>query len=98
MAIACRYHHHPERKNMLTGNVELLLDGKHEVQIIDNAYGKTAIKTKQRNVIVDLKSSFGWYDFTIKVSGYPDFEKRYAGRVESGKPGYTDPFMGKVSV
>jgi phospholipase C len=35
-------------------------------------------------------------DFSIKVAGYDDFEKRYAGRVEKGKEGFSDPFMGRV--
>ena len=35
-------------------------------------------------------------DFSIKVAGYDDFEKCYAGRVETGKEGFSDPFMGRV--
>jgi hypothetical protein len=35
-------------------------------------------------------------DFSIKVAGYDDFEKCYAGRVEKGKEGFSDPFMGRV--
>jgi len=30
------------------------------------------------------------------VAGSEAFEKRYAGRVETGNASYTDPFMGKV--
>ena len=46
--------------------------------------------------MLNLRDSHGWYDFSIKVAGYDDFEKRYAGRVETGKEGFSDPFMGRV--
>jgi phospholipase C len=35
-----------------------------------------------------------WYDFT--VVGALDFERRFAGRLESGKHGISDPAMGRV--
>ncbi len=47
-------------------------------------------------IVVDLVKSLGWYDFSLKVSGTDSFEKRFAGRVETGKPGYSDPHMGMV--
>jgi phospholipase C len=55
----------------------------------------SAQKTQQA-VTIHLAKSFGWYDFSIKVKGNSLFEKRYAGRVETGRPGKTDPFMGRV--
>jgi len=45
---------------------------------------------------IALKGSHGWYDFTISIKEHPAFSKRYAGRVETGKESYSDPFMGKV--
>jgi phospholipase C len=54
-------------------------------------------KTKPSATLVwNLEDSFSWYDITIKVKGHPDFEKRYAGRVETGKHGKTDPLMGAM--
>jgi len=47
-------------------------------------------------VVLDLAKSFGWYDFSVKVRGFDHFEKRYAGRVETGRSSYSDPFMGGV--
>ncbi len=44
-----------------------------------------------------LNSSSGWYDLSITVSGYKNFEKRYAGRVETGRHGLSDPLMGGVA-
>lgn len=46
--------------------------------------------------VIDTGKTFGWYDFTVKQKGNNVFERRYAGRVEIGKPTKTDPFMGRV--
>jgi len=90
----------------LTGNITLRLSnesngGSYEVKIVDNAYKtnnhKRQVAAGSASVLsVDLSKSFGWYDFTVKVDGYNQFEQRYAGRVETGKPSYSDPFMGRI--
>ncbi len=73
-----------------------------EIQINDNSY-KTPnrslnLQSKKSNatLLLPLEKSFGWYDFTIRVKGYPEFSKRYAGRVENGKAGKSDPAMGMM--
>ena len=75
------------------------------IEIEDNAYkGAKQVQqikptnetTKSGRITLDLVKSYGWYDFTMKISGNSTFERRYAGRVETGKPGKTDPFMGRV--
>jgi phospholipase C len=38
----------------------------------------------------NLELSGNWYDFTVQSDG---FERRFAGRVETGKPGVSDPAM-----
>ncbi|MDR6857084.1 phosphocholine-specific phospholipase C [Variovorax guangxiensis] len=38
----------------------------------------------------NLKKSGDWYDFTVTSR---NFERRFAGRVETGKPGVSDPAM-----
>ncbi|MEO8766215.1 MAG: phospholipase domain-containing protein, partial [Ginsengibacter sp.] len=67
------------------------------IEIIDNAYKAGAMKknvTPGENVfVIDLKKNHGWYDFTVKVSSFASFYSRYAGRVETGKESYTDPFI-----
>lgn len=92
-------------KKMLTGNAELRLrnTGKQKltVEITDNAYkGKPQTKVvnpgAQAVIIADLSKQSGWYDLTVKVKGNSDFEKRYAGKVETGKESITDPYMGGV--
>jgi hypothetical protein len=47
--------------------------------------------------------SHSWYDFTVKADGSnqeaneeANQEARYAGRVETGMPGFSDPLMGGV--
>lgn len=41
-----------------------------------------------------LMASHGWYDVSITVDGASGFLRRYAGRVETGRPSRTDPVMG----
>jgi phospholipase C len=45
------------------------------------------------SVILPCEQSHGWYDYTVKASG-SNAEARFAGRVETGKPSFTDPLMG----
>lgn len=110
LSVTCKYEGGLNLDEKLTGN--LLFEFKShqnksnfEVLISDNAYKNKPIKksineTSLRNgvfqIVMNLSKSFGWYDFTLKVKGYDYFERRYAGRVETGKDTYTDPFMGNV--
>lgn len=103
--IFCDYQRSTAGKKSLTGNIELKIRNngqqKITVEIIDRAY-KAAVQTKvlnggaQASVAVDLGKNSGWYDFSVKIKGHDAFEKRYAGRVETGKPGISDPVMGGV--
>jgi phospholipase C len=90
------------------GDLEILVVNNNatpvELEITDNAY-KAPVKTitvpgrpKIRTLITFIRTdkSFGWYDFSVKLKGNQSFEKRYAGRVETGTPTKTDPFMGRV--
>jgi phospholipase C len=47
-------------------------------------------------VAIDLSKTYGWYDISIKVKGNNTFEKRYAGKVETGIETFTDPLMGRA--
>lgn len=85
----------------LTGNLVLKLSNKdkhfsHELVIIDKAYGKAPLKKRlpagaTTDLVINLKSSDGWYDFVVKVTGNELFERHYAGRVETGKLSIADP-------
>jgi phospholipase C len=99
-----------DAKNNLTGNIELSIINKdsptrYMIEVRDNVY-KSPTQTKMLNndgssgshagIVLNLSKSLGWYDFTIRVSGNNIFEKRYAGRVETGKTGVSDPAMGRI--
>jgi phospholipase C len=87
-----------------TGDVELRIKNLHKdreikVHVIDHAYGSgnlagSAGPGKEAKLTLNLTRSFHWYDFSVKVEGASDFERRYAGRVETGKNGFSDPAMG----
>jgi phospholipase C len=93
----------------LTGNVKLIMQNRTanplHLEISDNAYKNPSVKiilepsdsaSVKSFVPFDLQKHYGWYDFTLRINGLEVFERRYAGRVETGKPGYSDPFMGRV--
>ena len=90
----------------LTGNIVLtfknLNGGNHTLDIEDMSYkqaGKTITLDKNtliKKEVFSLKNSFNWYDISVNVKGSSGFEKRYAGRVETGEHSKTDPFMGRV--
>ena len=103
--VAFDYQRAAATRKTLTGNAEIKLrnTGKQKltVEITDNAYkGKAQTKIinpgAQTSIIVDLSKSSGWYDLSVKIKGQNNFEKRYAGRVETGRVSITDPFMGRV--
>jgi phospholipase C len=110
--VRCDYQRSSPQSKQLTGNVELKLRNldpqrKLKVEITDNAYKSNAQskvldiashKGSVATVILDLKTSFGWYDFSVKIEGFELFEQRFAGRVETGKASFSDPLMGRVEL
>lgn len=90
----------------LTGNIILSFKNldkeNHIIFIEDKAYkneARTIVLDKYhltQNEVINLNNSFNWYDVLVKVKGYDLFEKRYAGRVETGSHSKSDPFMGRV--
>jgi len=89
-----------------TGNIEVSITNgdthAFSIEVIDHAYHTATRKANvppgkiPSKILVETSMSHGWYDFSVKVSGLAGFEKRFAGRVETGIPGKTDPFMGGV--
>jgi phospholipase C len=68
------------------------------VEILDHSYGatypsKTLAAGETAVVVIPLEKSHGWYDVGVRVKGVDGFEKRYAGRIETGKDGLSDPAM-----
>ena len=47
-------------------------------------------------VRIPVKGNDYWYDFSATVSGQPDYVRRFAGRVETGRHTVSDPALGKV--
>jgi phospholipase C len=101
--ISCLYESTGILSKRPSGNIELLLEHggtkEIELEITDNAYKsirpkKITLAGKQKlKVLLDLKGSAGWYDFTVKINGYDAFSRQYAGHAETGEDSITDPFM-----
>lgn len=89
-----------------TGNVILKIASgnsskPHTVVIKDLGYRKNDLKKEipagsTQEIVLDLKQTHGWYDFSLKLEGENSFEQRYAGRVETGAASFTDPAMGGI--
>lgn len=103
MTITCLYEQ--AGNNKLTGNIVLKVTNKdtkgHTVTIQENHY-KTGKKVKTLaagatvTIPVNLTASFHWYDVSVVLKGYENFEERFAGHVETGVVSKTDPLMGGV--
>ncbi len=88
-----------------TGNVLVSIVNKdkksHAISINDNSYN-TGNQTKiiaagtKMSVVLNLSKNHNWYDFSIKLKDYHDFEERFAGHVETGEVTKTDPLMGRM--
>lgn len=87
-----------------TGRLRLELQpagtATHTIEIRDNAYGaapltRTLKAGRRSTLVLDLKEGQGWYDLSIGLQGRPDFSRRYAGRVETGKAAVSDPVMAR---
>ncbi|MFP5079376.1 phosphocholine-specific phospholipase C [Pedobacter sp. JCM 36344] len=70
-----------------------------QIIIIDQAYQLPdqiiSLKGGQKiGRMIDLQKSHQWYDLHIGVTGYNNYSRRYAGRVENGLHGFTDPVIG----
>ncbi|SEN15624.1 phospholipase C [bacterium A37T11] len=81
--------------------IKNLADKTLHVVLKDHVYGNKPInRVIHRDEGADLwlpaTKSFGWYDFSLFLDGEPLFERRFAGRVETGGPSKTDPFMGRI--
>jgi phospholipase C len=103
--VRCAYEHATGTGNKLTGNIELTIrhqrGGVQKIEITDNSYHAepvTKIVHPGRSVraVLNLGRQHGWYDFSVGINGANDFEQRFAGHVETGKPSYTDPLMGQA--
>lgn len=93
-----------EKASRLTGNIRVHLQNTGATPVVavieDNSYKARPVTRKvlpgtETTAVLDLKRNHGWYDFTVKVTGSRT-EARYAGRVETGQPSFSDPVMGAM--
>jgi phospholipase C len=92
------------RGTLLTGDMRVHLQNSSEhsltVEVQDNSYKALTVTREigaghEASIVLNLKQSYGWYDFTVKTKGC-EAEARFAGRVETGRSSFTDPLMGGV--
>jgi phospholipase C len=93
--ISCEY--------LKPGDVELRVANRSEkastVQVKDFGFAGTdrtitVAAGESQSVAMALARSFHWYDFAVTVAGVHRYLRRFAGRVETGKDGFSDPVMG----
>jgi phospholipase C len=75
-------------------------DRNHVVTLTDNSYGAPTLARQiragqQDKLVIDTTASEGWYDISVGVEGFPRFNQSYAGRIESGEWGSSDPAIGR---
>lgn len=104
LQIDCEFQRTGILKNKLTGHIEVTISNtddsrSHEVEIKDNGYNNKTLTKKigprqEETIVLSLKKSHGWYDFSVGTKENSHYCKRYTGRVETGTEGYSDPYMG----
>jgi phospholipase C len=85
-----------EIKNM--DNTQVL-----DFELLDQAYGKEKYylqvdPLQKSSLSLETGKNFGWYDYALIMADHPNFERRFAGRIETGLPSKTDPQMGNISL
>jgi phospholipase C len=96
----------PIQARYSSGNLELKIANpdkvrEYEIIIADQSY-KTAEQKRtlapgvSTTVLIDTQPSHNWYDFIVRVAQLENFQRRFAGRVETGQWTYSDPAMGRV--
>lgn len=100
------YDRKPDGKK-LSGNISFNIinnDPKQSyvINVKDNSYRRATISKRiapagtagsSIQLRLDLSSSSAWYDYSINIEGLTGFERTYAGRVETGAEGISDPAM-----
>ncbi|MEU8674781.1 phosphocholine-specific phospholipase C [Streptomyces sp. NPDC048560] len=87
------------RHDDLAGTVVLTMrnPGATDVDLtLSNAYGGSSqtFRVARGTTVhhtVDLRASARWYDLTLVSDGSSTFRRRFAGHVETGAPGVSDP-------
>jgi phospholipase C len=95
------------KNRSLSGDVEIRILNHDErrafaVEIRDRSYKSPDVKRvvaggETALVVVDTQPAFQWYDLGISILESASFERRFAGRVETGKWTFTDPVIGRTN-
>jgi phospholipase C len=72
------------------------------VQFRDRSYNASDLRRviaggESALVEFDTRRAFQWYDLHVTISGSASFERRFEGRVETGKWTFTDPAIGRAN-
>lgn len=97
----------PPPRGLQSADVELLLTASSAkdglaISVRDNSYGNADQSLRlasggKSSVLVSTSKSRRWYDVSLRVAGSTRFERRFAGRIETGAWGTSDPKMGSPS-
>jgi phospholipase C len=73
--------------------------GRSATVTLTNGYGgRTRTVTvptgRERDITVETRSTGGWYDVRLAVSGH-SFAREFAGHLEDGRPSISDPAFGR---
>jgi phospholipase C len=88
-----------------TGNLHIHLqnNGQREMalSVTDQSYGLSPVHRSippagQTTIIMTLQASHNWYDFVVHAAE-SEAVARFAGHVETGHPGYSDPLIGSMA-
>lgn len=78
-------------------------DGKQPVQLRVHANAYLAQQSWQIETAVnensldwDMDDFGGWYDFSVSLVDDPSYQRRFAGRIETGQDSISDPYMGYI--
>jgi phospholipase C len=77
-------------------------DGEQVFILRDHAYGnpEQQIRVAPGAAVtarIPVKASHGWYDFSVVAPGKSNFERRFAGRLETGIDGFSDPLISQLA-
>ncbi|WP_018626962.1 phosphocholine-specific phospholipase C [Niabella aurantiaca] len=99
ISVECRY---DLARGKRYGQLQLIFRNhsaqQQDILVRDNSYGQRELLRKlppqgsQRLVLV-LEKSHGWYDLSVLLRNDNRFERRFAGRVETGEESFSDPLL-----
>ncbi|CAM3999911.1 phosphocholine-specific phospholipase C [Paracidovorax anthurii] len=81
---------------MNLGGTETALTVQARAYRGDGPWSATVAPGQTQEMHWDLSGSASWYDFVVTCDALPGFSRRFAGRVETGRDGLSDPAMGQA--